>query len=1361
MRLPVLVSVTLCALCCTATLHAAEPAPGALSTPSMATVARGEPLPAWADPLLPIPPSTSHDALVLRLSEIQVWTGSGPTTVLYNRAIQINHRAGLGEIGQFSVSFLPSHQTLSLHRVAILRGDAVLDRTTTVNARLLERESELDNGTYGGETTVQLLLDDVRVGDTLWVTYTITGDNPVFGTHWGDLFQWDANWPVVQRRLTVSHPARQPLYWRQLGDIKAPALVPVTERRGAIERLRFDGRDLAPVAFENKTPAGFIPVRAIELSDFASWQEVAQWASALFPQRPAAPAVTALAAQFRSAGAPAAQAGAALRWVQDEIRYFSVSIGENSHRPQPPEIVLARRYGDCKDKTYLLISILQALGITAEPVLLSARVPDYPARLQPTQNAFDHAIVRLHVDGKTYVVDPTETDQRGDLDQLAPAFPGASVLVVAPATKALTVLPDPPETIPSYERAEFFKVADFSGAATLASREIFRGARAADARRRFGTMRPVDVANDVLEHYERQYPGVTLAGAPTLVDDAPDGSFEVRARLALPGAVRKVDDRYVLDYDSQVADGTMGLPNKLVRQFPFSFPAGKLYARYRLRVAWPQNVRANGPDNTHLLDHPYFSVRESYSMLGNEIDYLVDYRLKRDQVAAADLPGLQVASRGAQGMLSGTFTSNGGEDEQGVRALSMRDFLAAQQLHALQAARNDETTDQLAQWSVGALCWHMRSAFSTWTLQTADERAATERQLARFRDDARPGASACQGQMAMQRGDAGISLEWFDRDTLAPDDRTRVDISWARWFAGQHDAALQGVMAYVTAALASGKLNGSDVAMATSLHVRAGKPVPAVLANAIVLPPDGPWPAPLLAWQRGALSEAALFQAIAAYAPDAQALARNDAWFHIGERRLASHDAASAATAFRWYRADGVRGTLPFVLAGLEAPVRVSQDPDFLAGSALINNGKLVEGVAAVRKAAERGDVDAQAALGLAYADGRGVPKDRVAARRWLAPAAQSGSAPALATLAVESFRDGPAGKAQALALGEQAAALDSPYAMFYLSELIHRGIAAPHDAPREVELERRAAEMDLKEAQQAQAMRYLNGDHVAKNDDLVRYWARRAIASGNDDGYAALARLLMRGTAEDQRTAVGMVRNLAEAGNGAALRAMGYAAMRGIGQPADQALARTWYTRAQQQAQYPTMLGYSRGLAERENDLDGAFDVTRLLAEAGDPVAQGELAWLYGHGRGTPVDPVQSTRWLRAAVAQGDLTAINNLGDAYETGTGVPIDLPRAMALYRQAAQRGGTAACSSLASVYEKGVGTAPDLRVAYTYLLLRQRFIEAARPGVPVEARALAMAEKLSPSDQAHARAAVLAWQTGQPLPGEAPVVTAGAN
>ena len=150
-----------------------------------------------------------------------------------------------------------------MHRVAILRAGVVVDHTATVNVRLLEREQGVEAGVYGGEKSIQLLLDDVRVGDTLWITYTTEGENPVFGKRWAQDFSWDRDTPVELRRLTMLHPPHQRIYWRQLADVKAEAIVPVIDRVGDVERMRFEGRAIDAVQFEPSVPAGLIPFRRL------------------------------------------------------------------------------------------------------------------------------------------------------------------------------------------------------------------------------------------------------------------------------------------------------------------------------------------------------------------------------------------------------------------------------------------------------------------------------------------------------------------------------------------------------------------------------------------------------------------------------------------------------------------------------------------------------------------------------------------------------------------------------------------------------------------------------------------------------------------------------------------------------------------------------------------------------------------------------------------------------------------------------------------------------------------------------------------------------------------------------------------
>ena len=44
----------------------------------------------------------------------------------------------------------------------------------------------------------------------------------------------------------------------------------------------------------------------------------------------------------------------ALRFVQDEVRYLSISEGSKGWQPAHPTLTFERRFGDCKDKSFLL-----------------------------------------------------------------------------------------------------------------------------------------------------------------------------------------------------------------------------------------------------------------------------------------------------------------------------------------------------------------------------------------------------------------------------------------------------------------------------------------------------------------------------------------------------------------------------------------------------------------------------------------------------------------------------------------------------------------------------------------------------------------------------------------------------------------------------------------------------------------------------------------------------------------------------------------------------------------------------------------------------------------------------------------------
>jgi transglutaminase-like putative cysteine protease len=75
------------------------------------------------------------------------------------------------------------------------------------------------------------------------------------------------------------------------------------------------------------------------------------------------------------------------------VRYTGVEFGEARLVPEFPAETLRRKFGDCKDKSTLLVAALRASGIEAYLALLSAGsgqdvMPDLPGL-----GMFNHAIV--------------------------------------------------------------------------------------------------------------------------------------------------------------------------------------------------------------------------------------------------------------------------------------------------------------------------------------------------------------------------------------------------------------------------------------------------------------------------------------------------------------------------------------------------------------------------------------------------------------------------------------------------------------------------------------------------------------------------------------------------------------------------------------------------------------------------------------------------------------------------------------------------------------------------------------------------------------------------------------------------------
>ena len=95
-------------------------------------------------------------------------------------------------------------------------------------------------------------------------------------------------------------------------------------------------------------------------------------------------------------------------FVTKKIRYVGIELGQSAYQPSPATEVLKKQYGDCKDKTTLLISMLDLVGIKAYPVMLSTSPYETIDKTLPSLSQFNHMIAAIPRDNSNYIwLDPT------------------------------------------------------------------------------------------------------------------------------------------------------------------------------------------------------------------------------------------------------------------------------------------------------------------------------------------------------------------------------------------------------------------------------------------------------------------------------------------------------------------------------------------------------------------------------------------------------------------------------------------------------------------------------------------------------------------------------------------------------------------------------------------------------------------------------------------------------------------------------------------------------------------------------------------------------------------------------------------
>jgi len=486
----------------------------------------------------------------------------------YSRTVQrLNTPTGVENNSQLTFEFDPSYESLVVHAINIIRNGKTLNKLEPDTVVFVQQEKQLESLMYVGTISALFVLTDIRPGDVLDYSVSVIGSNPVFGEKFFSSVKLGWGVDVKKQYVKYRTPKGRPL---NVKLIKSDTAIQTVHGKNYTDYI-WQKNDISATYFEDAFPHEFQPVPLLLVSEYDNWKTVGEWAVPLYEQdKPLSKKLLSLIEHWKlSSPSKTEYAQNALRYMQDEIRYFGVEFGRNSHMPSHPNDVIERRFGDCKDKSITLATMLRKANIDASLALVSYNNRSGIKDLLPSPGVFDHVIVTAKIDGDVLWLDPTRTMQRGPL-RFTPVTSFGKALVIDKANEGLTdVNPDSQQYSETVIK-EVVTAADFWKPSTLKVTTVYSGRAAEYQRRRFADKNLVDISHQYFEYYSKLYTGITKIEELNYVDDEINNQFSTTETYEIPSFWQyDSEGAWFSAYGYGVKDYT-SLPKALQRKMPLA-----------------------------------------------------------------------------------------------------------------------------------------------------------------------------------------------------------------------------------------------------------------------------------------------------------------------------------------------------------------------------------------------------------------------------------------------------------------------------------------------------------------------------------------------------------------------------------------------------------------------------------------------------------------------------------------------------------------------------------------------------------------------------------------------------------------------
>lgn len=400
------------------------------------------------------------------------------------------------------------------------------------NSKVSIDESQMQMNIYDPNSKIlEVNVPSLDIGDVLHVVTREETNRPIIPGEFADEQVFEGEGYLRHTSYEVHAPADKPLQRIFLRN-EVPGTIKATTVDGEEKTkiYRWEVSNVPRMFAEPSMPPFSNVLQRVEVSTTPTWQDISKWywelskahLEATTPELKAK--VTELTAK---ATTDLDKTKALFYYVSQKIRYMGLTPEKDRPGFEPHDVCITydKKYGVCRDKAALLVSMLRAADLKAFPVLINVGTkmdPDVP------NPGFNHAIVAVELTPDSYqLMDPTDEHAR----DLLPWYDGnQSYLVCRPEGEGLKISPiqDPDKNM---MRISTTGTLQANGELVATSELSFEGANDDIYRGAFSSMKDDDRRRFFERSLKEAMPGARLVSLKLTPEDMTDVTHEIHAQV--------------------------------------------------------------------------------------------------------------------------------------------------------------------------------------------------------------------------------------------------------------------------------------------------------------------------------------------------------------------------------------------------------------------------------------------------------------------------------------------------------------------------------------------------------------------------------------------------------------------------------------------------------------------------------------------------------------------------------------------------------------------------------------------------------------------------------------------------------------